>query len=98
MVALIKEQVEGSLNGRKSGGEVLNSRDVEQSFGSREHFLSTRDALLDSGLATEECVCDFTRTEAAQDVKHKGNLDLFRESGMAAGKHHPELIVFDQLC
>src|SRR5215475_2838221 len=65
MVAFVKEQIEGALDHWKSGGEVLDARDVEQSLRSREHFLTARNALFDRGLAAEEGVRDFTHAEAA---------------------------------
>src|SRR5262245_17293564 len=65
VVALIKEQIESALDCWEPGGEVFDARDVEQSFRSRKHFLTARNALFDRGLTAEEGVRDFTHTEAA---------------------------------
>ena len=48
-------------------------------------------------MAADERGGDFGYAEAAQNVEHQRDLRLFGETGMAAGKHHAQLIVLDGL-
>ena len=97
VVALVEEQIERAMDGRKARGEIVGIRDVEQPLRSREHFLRARDALLDRRVAADERAGDFAHAEAAQDVEHERDLRLLGQPRMAAGEHHAQLIVFDRV-
>jgi hypothetical protein len=96
VVAFVEEQVKRALDGWKAPGKVVGARYIEQPLRSRQHFLGPRDALLDRSVTAHERIRDFIYAKPAQDVQHERDLRFLGKPGMAAGEHHPKLIVFDR--
>src|SRR5262249_3693453 len=95
VIALIEQQVEGTMDGRKPVRKISRRGKVEELVRCREHLLHY--PLLDRGMAADEGGGDLVDAEAAQDIENERNLALLREARMAAREHHAQQIVLDRV-
>lgn len=97
VVALVEQEVERALHGPEPRQHLPLGAELEELHGPCEDLLAARDALRDRGVRAEERARDLADAEAAEDVQHEDDLRLLRQPRMAAGEHHPELIVLESL-
>src|SRR5262249_12750767 len=78
VIALVEQQIERPVDGRKSRRKVGRRGNVEQPLRSREQFLGTRYPLLNCSMAADEGARDLVYAEAAEDVENERDLRLLR--------------------
>src|SRR5215831_5320586 len=97
VVALVEQQVERPVNGRKSRRELGRRGNLEQPLRCREQLLCPRYPFLDCSMAADEGARDLVYAEAAEDVENERDLRLLCQTRLAAGEHHPKQIVFNRI-
>src|SRR5262245_45645016 len=81
VIALVEQQIERPVNGRKSRRELGRRGNVEQPLRCREQLLCPRYPFLDCSMAADEGVRDLVYAEAAEDVENERDLRLLARRG-----------------
>jgi hypothetical protein len=95
VIAFIKEQIESPLNRGKARREVGWSLRIDQPLRFGQNFLGPGDTFLNCRVGGYKSAGNLVDTKPAQDVQDKHDLRLCRQTRMATGEHHAELVVFD---
>src|SRR5262249_9125821 len=81
VIALVEQQIERPVNGRKLRSELARRGNVEQPLRCREQLLCPRYPFLDcSMMAADEGARDLVYAEAAEDVENERDLRLLRQA------------------
>src|SRR5262249_44469932 len=97
VIALVEQQIERPMNGRKSRRELGWRGNIEQPLRCREQLLCPRYSFLDCSMAADEGARDLVYAEAAEDVENERDLRLLCQARLAAREHHPKHVVFDPI-
>jgi hypothetical protein len=80
VVALVEQEIECPIHGRKPRRKVSRRGNVEQALRSSEQSLRSRYPLLDRRMAADEGARDLGHAEPAQDVENERDLRLLDQA------------------
>jgi len=83
VIALAEEEVERSMDGRKTRCEVIGG-ELKEPLGAGEDFLASRKALFDCVGGCEKRACDLANAEPAQHLEDERDLHVFVKPRVAA--------------